>query len=97
MLEGIAQRNRRKQQHQIFETSLAGAAVVLGALVEFAQVRQREQFHAHGGDFAKFDRRVAVIDQRLFACRQRVKRVAAFVDQRTQVVVAANRIHEDER
>ena len=60
-------------------------------------MRQREQFHAHGGDFAKFDRRVAVIDQRLFACRQRVKRVAAFVHQRAQVVVAADRIHEDER
>ena len=96
VLEGVHRRNPRKNADDAFEMDAAGA-VRVGGGIKFLDEFVAEQFHAHRGDFAKFNRRAAVGVQILVARRQRVKGVAGLVQDRLHVALQADGVHENER
>ena len=96
MLERVHRRNPRKNADDAFEMD-APRAVRVGGGIKFLDEFVAEQFHAHGGDLAKFNRRAAIRVQILVARRQRVKGVAGLVQNRLHVALQADGVHENER
>ena len=97
MLKRIDRRNPAHHADDAFKV-LASRPRVLGRRVENVQMLGAEQLHRHAGDFAEFHRRRAEEHERLGRRgRQVVERVAALVEQRLDVALDADRVHEDER
>jgi hypothetical protein len=65
--------------------------------IKFLEKFVAEQFHAHRGDFAEFNRRAAIGIQILVARRLRVERVAGLVQHGFHVALHADGVHENER
>ncbi len=96
MLKRIHGRDPGKNFHDAFQM-LAPRAPGIVAGIKFFDEFVAEQFHAHGGDFAKFNRRAAVGVKIFLARGQRVKGVAGFVQDRLHVALHADGVHENER
>ena len=96
VLERVHRRNPREHPDDAFQVDAPGAVGVAGG-IKFLDELVAEQFHAHGGDFAKFNRRVAVRAQILVAGRQRMKGVAGLVQNRLHVALQPDGVHENER
>ena len=76
---------------------IAPRAPGVARLIKFFDEFVAEQFHAHGGDFAEFNRRAAVGVEVLAARGQGVKGVAGFVQDGFDVALNADGVHENER
>ena len=96
VLECVDRGDPGQQRGQAFEQFAAvPAGILLG--VEVAQVREREQFHAHRGDLGELDRAASVGQQRVVRAEHAVEGVAGLMHHRHEVALHARRIHEDER
>ena len=96
MLESIHRGDPRENAHDPFEVRQAGA-IGFGGRIELLEKFAAEQFHAHGGDLAEFNRSAAIRVQVLVASRERMERVTGFVEDRFDIALKPNGIHENER
>ena len=96
MLKRVDRGDPREDEHDALKVRDAGAAH-FGVVVKLAEVFAAEQLHRHRGDFAELDRRVAVRVQRLLLAGHRVKGMAGLVQQRLDVALHPDRVHENER
>src|SRR5688572_25535513 len=60
-------------------------------------MRSYKQLHAHGRDFSKFYWRLTIVHEGLITCGEHVESMSSLMHQCTEVRIAANGIHEDER
>ena len=65
--------------------------------IKFFELFASKQFHAHGSHFAEFNRRMAVVPQRLITRGEDVERMARLMKESAHIAVQPNRVHEDER
>ena len=96
VLERIDRGDPREDEHDALEVGDPRTAHFL-CVVKLAEVFAAEQLHRHRGDFAKLDRRVAVRVQRLVLASHGVKRMSGLVQQRLDVALHADGVHENER
>src|SRR5579872_4561096 len=94
MLETVNDGHPWEKADNAFKMRLAGA-IGLGCGIKFFEEFIAEQFHGHGSHFAKLNRRAAISIEVLPARGLGVKSMAGLVQDRFDVPLHANGIHED--
>ena len=96
VLKGVHGGDPWKDFDDAFEVFAAGAFGVV-RFIEGFKVFVAEEFHAHGGDLAKFCGGVAVGHEVFLARGQGVEGVAGFVEDGFDVALDTDCVHENER
>src|SRR5262245_51117135 len=97
VLERVDTGNPGKYVDHSFEMLLPGTLEIFAVWVELFELLATQQFHAHRGDFAEFDRRMAIVSQRLITGRVDMECMAGFMEERANITIQSNRVHKNER
>src|SRR6185503_20464900 len=96
MLERVDASNPGENVDDSFKMSFPGTLEILIARVKFFKLFASEQFHAHRSHFAEFNRRMAVVSQRLITSGEDAECMAGLVQEVAHIAVQPNSVHQEE-